>query len=158
MNGAELHLAINHLPIAATFFGVLILIGGIIFSNSSVKKTAFILLIFAGLISIPTVESGEKAEDIIENMGFGDEVHHAIHEHEEIAEGARWVSLGVAALALLAFYFHQTKKAPANIFTILTLVGAIGSTIYFIYVAESGGEISHTEMHNDFVVPEETHE
>lgn len=158
MNGAELHLAINHLPIAATFFGILILIGGMTFANNGVKKTGLIMLIFAGLISIPTVASGEKAEDIIENMGFGEEVHHAIHEHEEMAEAARWVSLGVAVLALLAFYFHQMKKAPAKLFTILTLIGAIGSMIYFFYVAESGGEISHTEMHDDFVVPDKAHE
>ncbi len=158
MNAAELHLAINHLPIAATFFGIFILIGGLIFGNNSVNKTGLILLIFAGLIAIPTVESGEDAEEIIENMGFGAEVHHAIHEHEEMAETARWVSLGVAVLALLAFYFHQTKKAPAKLFTILTLVGAIGSMVYFVYVAESGGEISHTEMHDDFVVPIEAHE
>lgn len=154
MNGAEIHLAINHLPVAATFFGLLILLGGYIFTNNSVKKTALILLIFAGLVSIPTVISGEKAEDIIENMGFGEEIHHAIHEHEEMAESARWVSLGVGLLALIALYFHVTKKAPARLFTLLALIGAIGSMVYLVQVAASGGKITHTEMRSDFVVPE----
>lgn len=158
MNGAELHLAINHLPIAATLFGLFILLGGLIFSNNSVKKVGLILLIFAGLSTIPTLKSGEKAEEIIENMAYGEDVHHTIHEHEELAETAQWISLGVSLLALLAFYFHQTKKAPAHFFTIIAFLGSIGSLIYFIEVADSGGKISHPEMREDFVVPSETDE
>lgn len=155
MNGAELHLILNHLPVSATFFGILVLLGGMLFRNNSVKKVGFILLIFAGLATLPTVSTGEEAEEIIENMGFGEEVHDLIHEHEEMAETARWISLGVGILALLAFYFHQSKKAPAKFFAVLTLVGGVGSMIYLINVADAGGKITHTEMHDDFVVPHE---
>lgn len=158
MNSAELHLAINHLPIAATLFGIFILIGALLVKNDMVRKTGLLFLIAAGLFTIPAVITGEDAEDIIENMALGEEMHDIIHEHEEMAESARWVSLGVSLLAILAFYFTHTKKAPAKIFTLVTLLAAIGSMAYLANVASSGGDIRHTESRDGFVVPSENHE
>lgn len=156
MNAAEIHLAINHLPIAATLFGVLILIGGMLVKSDMVKKTGLILLIAAGLLTIPAVVSGENAEEIVENMSIGEDLHDIIHEHEEMAESARWVSLGVSLLAILAFYFTHAKKAPAKIFTILTLIAGLGSVLYLANVGSSGGEIRHTESRDGFVIPAES--
>lgn len=158
MNAAEIHLAINHLPVSATLFGILILIGGFIFKSEPVRKTGLIFLIAAGLFSIPAVSTGEDAEEIVEHMGLGEDIHDYIHEHEEMAESARWVSLGVALLAIIAFYFSHTKKAPAKVLTILTLVCAFGSMAYLGNVASTGGEIRHTESREGFVAPEELHD
>jgi len=158
MNGAEIHLAINHLPIAATLFGILILIGGFVFKSEAVRKTGLIFFIAAGLFSIPAVSTGEDAEEIVEHMGLGEDIHDYIHEHEEMAESARWVSLVVAVLALLGFYFTHTKKSPAKLFTILALLASIGSMAYLGNVASTGGEIRHTESREGFVVPEEGHD
>ncbi|NEN22217.1 hypothetical protein G3O08_01700 [Cryomorpha ignava] len=155
MNAAEIHLAINHLPIAATLFGLLILIGGMLVKSGMVRKTGLVLLIAAGLFTIPTVLTGENAEDIIENVVPDEGIHDIIHEHEEMAESARWVSLGVSLLAILAFYFTHAKKAPARLFTIITLIAATGSMVYLGNVASTGGEIRHTETRDGFVVPAE---
>lgn len=155
MNAAEIHLAFNHLPIAATLFGLLILIGGMLVKSDMVRKTGLVLLIAAGLFTIPAVVTGEDAEDIIENMALNEDLHDVIHEHEELAESARWVSLGVSLLAILAFYFTHTKKAPAKLFTVITLIAATGSMVYLGNVGSTGGEIRHTESREGFVVPTE---
>lgn len=142
----------------ATLFGILILIGGLIFKSEAVRKTGLIFFVAAGLFSIPAVSTGEDAEEIIEHMALGEDIHDYIHEHEEMAESARWVSLGVALLALFAFYFTHTKKAPAKILTILALVAGIGSMAYLGNVASTGGEIRHTESRDGFVIPDSDHE
>jgi len=158
MNSAELHLAINHLPIAATLFGILVLIGALLVKSDMVRKTGLLLLIAAGLFTIPAVLTGEDAEDIIENMALGENMHDIIHEHEEMAETGRWVSLGVSLLALVAFFFTHTKKSPAKLFTLITLVASIGSMVYLGNIASSGGEIRHTESRDGFIIPAENHE
>lgn len=153
MNAAEIHLAINHLPIAATLFGLLILMAGMLLKSDMVRKTGLILLIAAGLFTIPAVLSGENAEDIVENVVADEAIHDVIHEHEEMAESARWVSLGVSLLAILAFYFTHAKKAPAKLVTVITVIAAAGSLIYLANVGSSGGDIRHTESREGFVVP-----
>ena len=158
MNPAEIHLAINHLPIAATLFGLLILIAGMLIKSDMVRKTGLILLIAAGLFTIPAVVSGENAEDIIENIVPDENILDLIHEHEEMAESARWVSLAVSLLAILAFYFTHAKKAPAKLFTIITLIAAAGSMIYLANVGSTGGKIRHTESRDGFVVPAENND
>ena len=158
MNPAEIHLAINHLPIAATLFGLLILIAGMLIKSDMVRKTGLILLIAAGLFTIPAVVSGENAEDIIENIVPDENILDFIHEHEEMAESARWVSLAVSLLAILAFYFTHAKKAPAKLFTIITLIAAAGSMIYLANVGSTGGNIRHTESRDGFVVPAENND
>jgi hypothetical protein len=158
MNAAELHLAINHLPLAGTIFGVIILLVSLFVHSDGVRLTGLALLIASGIFSIPTVSTGEDAEEIVEHMGLGEEVHDYIHEHEEIAEGARTVSLIVALLAAVAFYFTYTKRAPGKLFAILTLAGGIGSLVYLGNAAHTGGEIRHTEIREGFVVPGDDHD
>ena len=158
MNPAELHLAINHLPLAGTLFGVIILLVSFFVRSNGVRLTGLALLIASGLFAIPAVITGEDAEEIVEHMGLGEEVHDYIHEHEEIAEGARTLSLVVALLAAVAFYFTFTKKTPAKIFAILTVLGGIGSMAYLGNAAHTGGEIRHTEIREGFEVPEGDHD
>ncbi len=153
MNDAHLHIAINHLPIAATLFGVLIGIISMIAKSDGGLKSGLFLLIAAGLLSIPAVETGEHAEEIVERMSLGEDIHDYIHEHEEMAETARWISLGVSLLAMIAVYFNFAKKAPAKLFSVLALAGGLGSTFYLGQVANSGGQIRHTEIRDDFEIP-----
>lgn len=158
MNAAEIHLALNHLPISATLFGILVLIGGFLFKSEAVRKTGLILLIAAGLFTIPAVSTGEEAEEIVEHMGLEDDIRDYIHEHEELAETAQWISLGVGFLALLAFYFTHTKKAPARILSILALIAALGSMGFLGNVASKGGEIRHSESREGFIDPDDGHD
>jgi uncharacterized membrane protein len=153
MNDAEIHLAINHLPVAATIFGVLILLIGMIAKSDGASNTGLLLLVAGALLILPTFHTGEEAEEIVENLALGEETHDYIHEHEEEAESARWLSFGVGFLALIAFYFKRQKRSPAKLFSFLALLGGFGSMVYLGLVANSGGQIRHTEAREGFEVP-----
>ena len=155
MNGAEWHLAINHLPVFSTLFGSLILLGGLLFKKTSVVHVGYILLLLAGLSSVAAVNSGEDAEEIVENMGNTD--HDLIHEHEEMAESAQIFSLTIGGLALIGFFLSYTKRGFARALGFVIVICGIISSIYLIRVAHSGGEIMHKEIRSEFIEIESDH-
>ena len=83
MNAAHLHLITNHFPVVGTFMAFLVLLLGWFGKKSAVQKTALILFVFVGLISIPVYVSGNGAEEIVERFPGGAE--QAIAAHEESA-------------------------------------------------------------------------
>lgn len=151
MNGAHLHLILNHFPIVGLFFGLAILGAGIAMKQELLRKTAYVIFIFVALINIPVFLSGEEAEDIVEAMGIS---HDLIHEHEEIAEMAIWLVNALGLLALAALWMTVKKKPLANALAFLTLLFSIGVLAVMGKVGATGGEIRHEEIRKDFVVPE----
>jgi hypothetical protein len=67
-NGAQLHLLTNHLPVVGSLFATLVLLSGLLFKNSSVRRTGLALLAFAALTTLPAYYSGEPAEEKIEDL------------------------------------------------------------------------------------------
>jgi multisubunit Na+/H+ antiporter MnhC subunit len=101
INGAQLHLAVNHMPVVGVLFGFLILFVGMLMKNSSVKKTGLAVLVFASVTVAPAYLSGEPAEDMVEHKPGVTKA--LIHEHEDSAELSlvfTAITGGVAALAL----------------------------------------------------------
>jgi hypothetical protein len=144
MNDAHLHLLTNHFPIIGTIFSTLILAYALIFKNLTLKNTALVGFILTALLSIPAYTSGEGAKEILESIGQDN--HHFIHEHEELAGTGMLlcVSLGILSLGILLL-----RKNPKKYFKILIIVillgGIIDSTLMLV-VGNSGGEIRHTEI------------
>ena len=84
MSDAHLHLVVNHFPIIGTILALGILLAGILLKNISVKNTAYVLFIVAAIFAIFSMQTGEGAEEMVEDMpNIGKRI---IHEHEEIAE------------------------------------------------------------------------
>jgi hypothetical protein len=156
MNGAELHLLTNHLPVFGTLFGFLALLIGLMIKSEGALKVGFVFLIIAGITSVLVTNNGEEAEEIVEHMGLGEDINHFIHEHEEHAEGAMRFSIALGILSLLGFVFTHLKKPFAKITTYICLVFGLGMTIYFGIVAHSGGEIRHTEIREGFIEPSDS--
>lgn len=149
MNGAELHLAINHLPVYSTLFGCAILLGGLIFKKTSVIHVGYFLLIIAGISAILAVNTGEEAEEIIEKIG--NTSHDIIHEHEEMAESTQVISIVTGLFAILGLFLSYTKRGFARLVGYAVLMIAAIGTISMLRVAHSGGEIMHKEIRSDFV-------
>lgn len=144
MNDAHFHLTVNHFPIIGLTIGILVLITGFIIKNSIVKRTALGILIFAALTAIPSMLSGEGAEEIVEEYTNVD--HKIIHEHEEKAELFIKIILGLGLLSIVGLWADVKQKA----FTKSLLLGILAFaliTFYFgITVGTSGGEIRHSEI------------
>lgn len=145
INGAQLHLAVNHLPVVGVLIGFLVLLVGTILKNEVVKKTALAVLVFAAITVAPAYLSGEGAEELVEDKPGVSEA--LIHDHEESAELSlvfTALSGGVAALALFLGRKRNGELAKK------TAVGALGlSGVTFALLANTahlGGMIRHEEI------------
>jgi uncharacterized membrane protein len=143
MNDAHLHMVVNHFPIIGIIFGLGILIGGMVFKNKALQNTAYILFIICMVFGKVSMFTGEKAEDIVENIGIS---HDLIHEHEELAEGFMKVAYGMGILAIISLIANVKNHPKAKLFAFLTLILAIVAAIMSKDVGTSGGEIRHTEI------------
>lgn len=146
MNDAYLHLVINHLPVFSMLFGLLILIWGLIKSNTAIKKLAMVLFIVGAVGSYAAVETGEGAEDILED--FAPSISHdLIHDHEEAAEIAMWFSYVTGGLALLGIITTGKNLRYEKVLTGVLLIAALAAVGMLMYTAYEGGKIRHPEAH-----------
>jgi hypothetical protein len=146
MNDAHLHLLFNHLPIVGSLIGLLILAAGIFLKQPLVRKTAFAVLIFSALVTLPAFFTGEGAEEIVEELpGIS---HNLIHEHEEAAELALWLSEALGIIALIAFYLEHIQHKFSGMANFFTLIFSIGTFVSFAKTGNTGGEIHHPEINN----------
>ena len=102
MNEAHVHLAVNHFPIIGTIFGIGILIAGMVYKNNSIKNTAYFMFTIAAIFAAISMNTGEGAEEIVENMpDIGKQI---IHEHEEIAEKFAILMYALGFFSLLSMF------------------------------------------------------
>lgn len=143
MNDAHFHMVVNHFPIIGIIFGLGILIAGIVLKNKSIQNTAYVLFIICMIFGKISMFSGEKAEDIVEELGIS---HDLIHEHEELAENFMKVAYGMGLFAIISLIANVKNHPKAKLFAFLTLILAIVAAIMSKEVGTSGGEIRHTEI------------
>ncbi|MEY2923857.1 MAG: hypothetical protein RLZZ337_397 [Bacteroidota bacterium] len=144
MNEAHFHLTVNHFPIIGLTIGILVLITGLTIKNATVKRTAFGILIFAALTAIPSMLSGEGAEEIVEE--YANVNHDTIHEHEEQAEIFIKIIIGLGLISIVSLWADIKQKAYAKqLYYVILILSLI--TFYFgKTVGSSGGEIRHPEI------------
>ncbi len=145
MNDAHLHMIFNHLPIIFPIVGIIILIGGFLTRSEIVKRTAFLVFILGAIFTIPAFNSGEGAEEIVEEIGTKID-HHFIHEHEELAETFALLSYALGFISIVALWSNYTKKSFSNLIAILVLAGSFVVVFFAQKTGTSGGEIRHTEI------------
>ncbi|WP_130733769.1 hypothetical protein [Flavobacterium sp. J27] len=143
MNKAHLHMVFNHFPIIGLFFGIGILLYGIVKKQTILTNTAYVIFIICMIMGKVTMMTGEGAEEIVEKLGIS---HHMIHEHEEIAETFMKVLYLLGLTSIVGLFANAKKHAKAHFVTYFAIVVAIGAAILSKSVGTSGGEIRHTEI------------
>ena len=144
MNDAHLHMVVNHFPIIGTIFGLGILIAALFLKNNTVKNTAYVLFAIAAIFAFASMNTGEGAEEIVEDFpNIGKQI---IHEHEELAEKFAIVMYVLGVASLLGLYLNLKNNAKAKLMSFLILTIAIVGIILSKAVGTSGGEIRHTEI------------
>jgi hypothetical protein len=144
MNGAHLHLVINHLPVLGTLFGVGLALYALVRREDAILKAALGIFLLVGVSGYAASWSGEEAEDVLEEA-VPTVSHDVIHEHEEMAEKAAigGYVLGVLSLLTLGLSWGKPVRKP---FAIATLAAAFVVGGLMVYTANLGGEIRHTEI------------
>jgi hypothetical protein len=153
-NGAQLHLAVNHMPVIGVLIGFFILFAGVILKNSSIRRTAMGVLIFAAVSVAPTYLSGEPAEEMVEHKPGVTKA--LIHEHEEAAELSLVFTAIVGAAAALSLVLGKLKRDSLE--TKSTYATLALSAVTFAMLANTahlGGLIRHDELRVPGVISSE---
>ena len=146
MNDAYLHLIINHLPVFSMLFGLLILIWGLFKKNIPFQKLAMVLFIVGAVASYVAVETGEGAEDVIEDY-VPSISHDLIHDHEEAAEIAMWFSFVTGSISVLGLFVLGKNHRYEKVLESVLLIAALAAVGMLMYTAYEGGKIRHPEAH-----------
>ncbi|MCC3160366.1 hypothetical protein LJ737_24230 [Hymenobacter sp. 15J16-1T3B] len=149
MNGAHLHLLLNHTPILGSLFGLVLLLVALVRRQPVLVKAGLIVLLVAAALAIPTNMTGEGAEEVVEH--YPGVTRTLIHEHEEAAELALWALELTGLLAVGSLLLLARGHARAALLTRLTLVGALLSFGLMARAGNLGGRIMHPETRGDAV-------
>ncbi len=153
MNGAHLHLLVNHLPIIFPLIGVILMITGFMSKSEPVKRTAFMIFILGALAAITAMLTGEGAEEVVEKIGgISDDF---IERHEEAAETFALLSYILGGISLPGLWASFKLKSFTSILSIGTLIFAIAVLFFAKQAGTTGGEIRHTEIRGLYNSPKE---
>ena len=144
MNGAHIHLMVNHLPIVGSALALLVLLLAAWRREKGYGEAGALLLFVSGLGGLAALLSGESAEKIVEQLA-GTSAG-ALESHEERGQVAAWISMAAAALSLPFLYkIRSTDVAPRRwILGACVLAFAAFSASAFAGLA--GGQIRHPEI------------
>ncbi len=144
---AHWHLLVNHFPIILSIMGTLFLILNLVFKKSNLNNAAFLLLIIGAITAIIANQTGEGAEEMVEEIAGVS--HQGIHKHEDAAAIGLKIILVTGILAACAGIAKLKFPKAAKFMLIATFVGALASSGYMSYVGLTGGEIRHSEIRGE---------
>jgi len=155
MNLAQLHLALNHIPIAGLAGGIWVLIWGLVRRSVEVQRVALVIFLLTAVAVLPVVLSGDGAADVIK--GMPDISEQRIEQHEDAAVTAEVMMFLVGLAALGGLYLLHKQKSLKLVATISLLALATISFLVVIYTASLGGKIHHPELRTGYVMPAGEH-
>lgn len=145
MDGLQLHLLVNHVPIIGTIIGVMVVLVGAFLKMELVKRTGLVIYLATGLFVFAANFTGEDAEEIIEER-VSWVSHDQIHEHEEAAETAMTITVIGLVLALI----HLVNVPPSNSIQRLVLsaflLAGIAGAIAVGIAGHEGGKIRRPDL------------
>ncbi len=147
INPAHWHLLINHFPIILSIVGTLFLGLGLVLSKNTLKTSGLLLLILGALTAIPTNQTGEGAEEVVEEIPTV--TLDGIEVHEEAAGTGLTIILITGGIALITALMQLKYPKQARIMLFVALIAGITSAGFMSYVGLTGGEIRHSEIRGD---------
>jgi hypothetical protein len=158
VNPAHLHLIANHVPIFAAALAIpLLLVALWRRDESGTFLAAVLFLVIAGVGAIVAERSGHAAEEIVEELPGIEE--RLIHEHEERAEVALWLTVASAALGIATLAVVWRRRPFPVWSAVLLLAAALVTTGAMAWTSLAGGEIRHPEIRaSDSDLPDRHHD
>lgn len=145
INGAQLHLLFNHLPIIGTYFVCFTLIFAIVVNSVDIKRFALITSFLVGLSSLGAYYTGSPAAKISKTVVGVDKT--LIGDHAELGEAATVLSIVMAVVALAAYLLQRKYPASLKKSIYLVLLICLVNAGLLGFVGHLGGKIHHPEIH-----------
>lgn len=145
LNLAHLHLILNHIPIIGIPFITILTIISLVKKDLYLGKLVHWLFIGITVLSIGVFLTGTGAQSVLQNAGISDEL---ILPHHEASYWAMSFILGLGAWSTFALYANRKSSDFFSLKAslIVTLLGAIATTIVLAFTANLGAKISHPEI------------
>ena len=144
MDAVHLHLLSNHVPIIGAFFGLLVLVFGMVRQSPPTLSAAYTVFLVSAVAGLVAYFSGEGAEEVAEELpGVS---HDIIEAHEGVA---LYVLIAYVLLAILSFVGLIKSKNHYNKIKGIAILVLFVSIITFglaAYTGWLGGKIRHTEL------------
>lgn len=158
---SELHPIVIHFPIALLFVAPLFIVLSLIFQKSAKAFTvsALVLMVIGTIAAVVAVQTGEAASEPVEHLAQAEAI---LERHEDLAELAQWLFLGLTAtFAGLSFLPVLLKKTvpPALWVTahVVFLMAYAGCAGVLGLAAHQGGRLVHEAgIHTAMGWPEAT--
>jgi hypothetical protein len=150
MNGAFLHIATNHIPVIAIPFSFVLLLIGIIRKSRELIKVSYVALVVIALITVFVFKTGGPAAGVVHS--YPGVQRSDIHEHAEAAEFGFWATAAVGVLSLIGL-FLSAESGAASAVAVITLLGALFTSVVMARVAHLGGLIRHPEIRSEATPP-----
>lgn len=144
LNAAHLHLMINHYPIFAAFFALVLLLIGVIRRSRVLRVSAYVALVSAAVVVIAVYLTGSMAEGAVEHVPGV--LEQALDIHEDVAKISLLAVLVAGVCAAISWMFDQRSAEAPRLLVLLTMLLTLGSLVSLGYTAEVGGEIHHPEI------------
>lgn len=144
MNFTHLHLALNHVPVLGTVFGLALLAYAVWRKKNDIEKVALGIFVLAALLAIPAYLTGEPAEESVKSLPG---VFESLIERHESAATIAFSGLGILGCISIAglIAFRGGRLLPTW-FTSLALVVALLVSGLMTWTANMGGKIRHSEI------------
>lgn len=155
MNPAQIHLLFNHFPIVGLLIGAITLAAGLALKKHGTTLTALYIILFTGLLALPTFFSGEGAEEMVEHLPG---VSHDLIEHHE-KEGAQffYIAIALSILSLATILMARRQSPSFSTLRAIVLVATFITALLGIRAGHSGGMIQHPEVREGFVPAADDH-
>jgi len=148
MNGAHLHLLVNHVSLFALLIGIVALAFSMKRKSVDLRVLAVGLFLVVGVFGWVASETGDQAEHIVKTVDQDSKP--LIHEHEEAADWAQASGFLIAGLAIVMEWTARKKQKFFKPAQWILLVFAIQGFTVFARTAYLGGLIRHTEVRGNF--------
>lgn len=144
MNGAYLHLIVNHIPVLLLLFSIPVLVWGLIRQNKEFIKLSLIGFIVVGIMAVVAVQTGESAEEVVEEIPTVS--HDMIEAHEEAGEVAQWLAIALSLGGIGGLFLMKKENSMFKSYLWILMVFSLVTAGSFIYTASEGGKINHPEI------------
>ena len=143
-NPAHWHLMLNHLPVLGPYFLALILVLGLVRRSRELARVGLALTLLFPVATYVVTQTGEKAEDYVEDLPWFDKDR--VHDHEERGEAALIASGVAGALALIGLWVSRKGAALKPAMTLVVLLAVLVAAGMMALTALDGGTIRHEEL------------
>ena len=144
MDATRIHLFITHLPVFGLFLGLIVLGYGFFQKDTQVKVVALALIFIAAVGGLVAFQTGEPAEERVENITAVS--HSTVEEHEEAAELTVLFIYALAVLSLISLYFELKRMKYSKQLLLMVMLVSIITFFAVARTALLGGQIRHTEI------------